>query len=104
LQKLVLYDFTTGHWQDLIKMTAGFPSWSHDGKCIYFSNPFLKEIPVYRICLSDRKLEHVADLSRAGHLALDRFGWWTGLAPGDSILTLRDTGIQEIYALDTKFP
>ena len=104
-QKLVLYDFTTGHWQDLIKIPAAFPSWSHDGKCIYFVDPFVNVLPVYRICLSDRKLEHIADLSRAGHLALSsRFGWWMGLAPDDSILAVRDTGIEEIYALDVKFP
>jgi Tol biopolymer transport system component/DNA-binding winged helix-turn-helix (wHTH) protein len=99
-QKQVLYDFSRKKWEDLVKMRGGYQNWSHDGKCIYFVDAFQKEIPVYRVCLSDRKLEHVADLSLAGDLA----PWWTGLAPDDSILTTRDTGIEEIYALDTKFP
>ena len=60
--------------------------------------------PVYRFCLDDRKLEHIVDLSQAGTLAEGPFGWWTGIAPDDSILATRDIGIQEIYALDTKFP
>jgi hypothetical protein len=28
------------------------------------------------------------------------FGYWLGMAPDDSPLLLRDTGTQEIYALD----
>jgi hypothetical protein len=31
-------------------------------------------------------------------------GWWLGLAPDDSPLLLRDTGTQEIYALDWEAP
>ena len=30
--------------------------------------------------------------------------FWTGLAPDDSPLCLRDTSIWEIYALDVKLP
>jgi hypothetical protein len=85
-------------------MRSGYPNWSHDGKCVYFNNPFDKTLPVYRICLNNRKLEHIVDLSQAGNLAQGRFGWWTGLGPDDSILGTRDIGIEEIYALDTKFP
>ena len=32
------------------------------------------------------------------------YGPWTGLAPDDSTLTLRDIGSQEIYALDWEEP
>jgi hypothetical protein len=37
---------------------------------------------------------------------VEAFGsWeWTGLAPDGSILALRDTSTQEIYALDVKWP
>jgi Tol biopolymer transport system component len=103
-QKLVLYDFSQRKWEDLVTKPASYPNWSHDGKCVYFNNPYDRALPVYRICLSDRKLQHVVDLSAAGRLAEGRFGWWTGLAPDDSILATRDIGIEEIYALHTKFP
>ena len=63
-----------------------------------------KELPVYRICLADRKLQHVTDLSKVGYLAYGPFGWWTGLGPDDSILALRDISLQELYALEMKFP
>jgi Tol biopolymer transport system component len=102
--KLELYDFTQAKWEDFVNMRSGYPNWSHDGKCVYFNNPFDKTLPVYRICLNNRKLEHIVDLSQAGNLAQGRFGWWTGLGPDDSILGTRDIGIEEIYALDTKFP
>jgi hypothetical protein len=44
----------------------------------------------------------VADLKtfrQAGY-----FGYWLGMAPDDSPLLLRDTGTQEIYALDWQAP
>jgi Tol biopolymer transport system component len=102
--KLELYDFAERKWQELIKVQAEYPSWTRDGKCIYFADTSSATQPVYRVCLDDRKVEHIVDLSQAGTLAEGPFGWWTGIAPDDSILATRDIGIQEIYALDVKFP
>jgi len=61
-----------------------------------------KDPAVLRVRISDRKLEQVLDLknSRMGGY----FGYWLGLAPDDSPLLLRDTGSQEIYALDLEMP
>ena len=103
-QKLMLYDVVKEKWEDLVKMPSAFPSWSHDGKCVYFNDLLDKKLPLYRICLSNRKLEHIVDMSQAGTLAEGRLGWWSGLAPDDSILAARDNSIEEIYALDTRFP
>lgn len=107
-QKLMIYDFTTAKWQVLANVEADYPRarahWSRDGKCVYFNNAQAKNLPVYRVCLDNRKPEHIVDLSQAGTLAYGRFGWWTGLGPDDSILAARDIGSQEIYALDVKFP
>ena len=103
-QKLKLYDFTTKQWQDLVTMMSSYPNWSHDGKCVYFNNPYEKALASYRVCLADRKLEHIVDLSQAGNLVQGRFGWWSGLGPDDSILGTRDISLEEIYALETKFP
>ena len=103
-KKLLVYDFTTQQWQDLATMQNGYPAWTHDGACVIFVNPFAKELPVYRTCLAGRKLEHVTDLTLAGSLAQGHFGWWTGVAPDDSVLALRDISTEEIYALDVKWP
>ena len=75
------------------------PRWEY----IYFINPYIAEPAVYRVRISDRKLELVTSLSR------QRLGWsiagkWTGLAGDDSPLVLRDTGSEEIYALDWQAP
>jgi hypothetical protein len=103
-KKLVLYNFTTDNWEDLVTQQWGFPSWTQDAKCVYFLNADDALLPVYKICLADRKLLHVTDLTRAGDLVAGRFGYWTGLGPDDSILALRDISLQELYALETKFP
>jgi hypothetical protein len=102
-QKLVLYDFNSQKWEDLGTIPPSYPNWSHDGKCVYFNNPFVKDLPVYRVCLDNRKPELVVNLANFGRLAQGRFGWWTGLGPDDSILAIRDISIEEIYALDLNF-
>ena len=101
--KLMLFDFSTHKWAELVSSPADYPNWSHDGRYIYFINPYIAEPAVYRVRISDRKLELVTSLSR------QRLGWsiagkWTGLAGDDSPLVLRDTGSEEIYALDWEAP
>jgi hypothetical protein len=97
----VLYDFETQHWSELAKAKAGYPSWSKDGQYVYFLHA--PNTPaVLRVQISDRKLEQVVDLKSfrmAGYL-----DFWLGLAIDDSPLLLRDTGTQEIYALDWETP
>jgi Tol biopolymer transport system component/DNA-binding winged helix-turn-helix (wHTH) protein len=102
-RKLVLFDFTTRKWEELVSSPAAYPNWSRDGNYIYFINPYIGEPPVYRVRISDRKIELVTTLSR------QRLGWtiagkWTGLAADDSPLVLRNTGSEEIYALDWQAP
>jgi Tol biopolymer transport system component len=101
---LRLYDFTTGKWEDFLNGVSSYPEWTRDSKCIYYANSFEKNLPVYRSCLGDRKSVLIANLTSAGKLALGRFGTWTGLAPDDSILGIRDISEEEIYALETKLP
>jgi Tol biopolymer transport system component len=103
--KLMLFDFSTRKWAELVSSPgpADYPNWSHDGSYIFFINPYIAEPAVYRVRISDRKLELVTNLSR------QRLGWsiagkWTGLAGDDSPLVLRDTGSEEIYALDWEAP
>lgn len=102
--RIVLYDFATQKWQDLVTSRNGYPNWTADSKCVIFSNPFAKELPVYRVCLADKKMQHITDLTAAGYLAQGHFGWWTGIAPDGSILALRDISSEELYALDVKLP
>ncbi|MGB6110043.1 MAG: hypothetical protein WBG35_02910, partial [Acidobacteriaceae bacterium] len=63
-----------------------------------------QEEPLYRICLSDRKPQLLVNLAEGGQLVSATFNLWTGVTPDGSILGIRDISIEEVYALDTKFP
>jgi Tol biopolymer transport system component len=102
-QKLVGFDFKTRVWADWAKMLEGYRNWSRDGKYLYFDGYVGGEAAFYRLRISDRKLERVGSLKDLGRLA-GTFGPWTGLAPDDSPLALRDVGTQEIYGLDWEAP
>jgi Tol biopolymer transport system component len=98
---VVLFDFQTQKWSELLKGSSAFPNWSRDGRYVYFlhspDNP-----AVLRIEVSDRKVERVADLKSLPITGY--YGIWLGLAPDDSPLLLRDAGSQDIYALDWETP
>jgi Tol biopolymer transport system component len=105
LLKLLLFDLTTQTWSELDSgHMHGYPVWSRDAKYLYFSSPLEKGIPFYRLRVADRKLERVANANLPRGVAWGFFGAWTGLAPDDSPLLLRDTSMQEIYALDVLWP
>jgi hypothetical protein len=96
-QKLVLFDFETGAWSDLVNMPVAFPNWSRDGQSVYFLR-FPEHPAVLRIRISDRKLEQVADLKNFEPTGF--WGTWLGLDPGDVPLMLRDAGTQDVYSLN----
>jgi Tol biopolymer transport system component len=102
-----LYDFSLHTWRRLDHekpFTATCPAWSPDSKCVYFNSNSTLQNPEYRICLADRKLEHIADMGAGGGLAIGFFRRSVGVAPDGSILATRDISTQEIYALDVKLP
>jgi len=102
-EKIVLFDFATHQWTDLVSMPVGYHTWSHNGQYLYFDSTFKNDPAFYRLRISDHKLERVASLK-----GLRRFhgelGSWAGLGPDDSLLLTRDTSSQEIYALDWQAP
>jgi Tol biopolymer transport system component len=103
-QKLMLFDRATARWSELATMTTiGYPSWSHDGQYLYFDTILSDDPAFFRIRILDRKLERLVSLK-----GVQRFwgelGEWTGLAPDDSLLLVRDTSNQEVYALDWQAP
>ncbi|MGB7589909.1 MAG: protein kinase [Terriglobia bacterium] len=103
--KLVLFDFTTQKWTELAKAKGflGYPNWSRDGRYVYFLGILDKEEGYFRVQISDRKLEQVLSL-KGFQAAVGPFGNWSGLAPDESPLFVRDASIQEIYALDWEAP
>ena len=97
-ETLQVFDLVTRKWTELGRITVGFSSWSRDSKYVYFDSP--EGGPgFYRVRVADHKLERLFSLKNV-RLA----DGWTGLAPDDSPLLLRDAGSQEIYALDWEAP
>jgi hypothetical protein len=100
-RSLMLFDFASQTWEEIEKIRLGFPNWSKSGDYVYFLG-FEDQPSVMRVRIRDRKVERVADLKN--------FRWtgfytvWLGIAPDDSPILLRDTGIQEVYALDWQVP
>jgi len=95
--KLVLFDFATQKWDDLARISSSFPNWSKNSDYVYFLHA--EDQPsVMRVHIADKRIERVADL---GNLRITGYFYgWLGLAPDDSPLLLRDTGSQDVYALD----
>ena len=94
---LMLFDFQTQKWQELARVTMGFPNWSKNSDYVYFLHEE-NQPSVMRVHLTDHKVERVADLKNFRQAGF--FNVWLGMAPDDSPLLLRDTGTQEVYALD----
>lgn len=106
--KLMLFDFSTQKWVEAFGSEMGYPSWSHDGKYIYFQSWHdpIKRIGerIVRLRLSDRKVENVVDIKDMGRLPTGTIVDWLGLAPDDSPLLARDISTSEIFALDVEWP
>jgi dipeptidyl aminopeptidase/acylaminoacyl peptidase len=101
LLNLVLFDMQTQKWSQLAKVRAAFVNWSSDGKYVYFMR-WLVDPAVMRVRISDRKVEQISDLTNLPTTGFH--GPWLGLGPDDSLLLLKDTGTQDIYALDWEAP
>jgi Tol biopolymer transport system component len=102
-QKLLLYDFGSRTWSELLKMNVGCTNWSQDSKYIYFDTGLSEDPAFYRVRVADKKLERLADLKGFRRVV---FGWlpWSGVTPDGAPLLLRDISSQEVYALDFETP
>jgi serine/threonine protein kinase len=101
--KLMLFDFTTQKWSELANLFAAYPTWSRDGRYLYFDGILDNQESYFRVQASDGKLERIFSL-KGFQAAGGAFGNWSGLAPDESPLVVRDASIQEIYALDWDRP
>jgi DNA-binding winged helix-turn-helix (wHTH) protein/WD40 repeat protein len=107
--KLMLFDVSTQKWKEAVGFQVGYPTWSHDGKYIYFQYSRKEhdqgvQESIARLRLSDGKIENVVDVKELGRVIAGTFVDWFGLASDDSPLFARDISTQEIYALDTEWP
>jgi hypothetical protein len=103
----MLFDSATQKWTEAFGFEMGYPSWSRDGKYIYFFQDSYKQDVrehIVRFRLSDRKIEDIGDLKNVGRRTTGTITAWFGLAPDDSPLFARDISTQEVYALEMDWP
>ena len=98
-RNLWLYSVAQKQWRPLPAL-GGSEAWSHDSKFVYALD--LRRI--VRVNITTNKRENVIDL---GGIRFTSFGLgagsWFSLTPDDSIMILRDTGSEEIYALQLEY-
>ncbi len=110
---LELFEWKTQKWTEITQsslITNNCPTcviplnWSHDGRYVYFNSAAEGEPAIYRLQIKNHRVERVASLANIKRPNTASFGAWTGLAPDDSPLALRDISSYEIYALDWQLP
>jgi len=97
--KLMLFDFATQKWVELVKTDIGAVNWTRDGKYLYFDSGSGLDPAISRLRLADRKMERVTGLKDFRRVEFS-FYPWSGLTPDGAPLLLRDVGTEEVYALD----
>jgi Tol biopolymer transport system component len=101
-QALMVFDWSRQTWAELAKGEVNWANWSRDGRHVYFERHG-KEHALLRVRVDDHTVEEVASLEHIKRAGLNG-GFWFGITPDNSPLVLRDTGTQEIYALDWQEP
>jgi len=110
-QKLMLFDFRAQKWSELVSGSlVVWPEWSADSKYVFYiadppgSSDIDSLVWYSRVDINSQKVERVANLEQTRGLHAGRFGTYYGVTPDGSPLFLRNTGFQEIYALDVEWP
>jgi Tol biopolymer transport system component/predicted Ser/Thr protein kinase len=93
---LMLFDYKTQKWSTLATGILAYPTWSHDGRFVYFLSIGGRR-GVDRVAIPGGKVETVADLSATPITGV--FGIWFGLTPDDVPLVLRNASTQQIVSL-----
>jgi Tol biopolymer transport system component len=99
---LMLFDSRSPKWVELAKSDVGTLQWSADGRYVYFQR-LGSQTALLRVRLSDGHVEEIVSLQNVKRTGFNS-GIWIGLTPDGSPLLLRDTGTEELYALDWKAP
>jgi len=94
--RLSVFDIAAQRWKVIYQGSVAFPSWSHDGRFIYWLN-YLNNLDVLRIPAAGGTPQVVTDVKTLHFTGTS--GLWMGLDPEDAPMFLRDTGGDDIYAL-----
>ena len=97
-QSLMLFDIAKQKWTEVFQeRNVSFPDWSKDGAYLYFLS-WPEKPAIMRVRISDLKIERMADLK--DFRPTGYWDDWMGLDTNDAPLLLRDTGLQDAYAME----
>ena len=101
---LAMFDLASQKWSSLA--TGDINNWasSLDGRYVYFERTEGSSRKAWRVRISDRVVEPLVDLGAIRRVEQYGPGTWLGVTSDGSVLVTRDTGTQEIYALDVIWP
>jgi Tol biopolymer transport system component len=101
--RLAVFDLERGTWTNLVNSSTDNPTWSRDGKWIYFYAFGQEGRHIYRVRVADRKVERVAsfqDVRRADVLDYA----FLGLSPDEQPIVRARVSTADIYALEWDTP
>lgn len=96
-QQLKLFDVETATWRPTSATHVNDPTWSRDGRAIYFDTEGVRHA-IQRLRVEEDVVNELTDLNE--YITVS----WCGLTPDDSPLMLRNLGTLELYALDLRVP
>ena len=103
--RLLIFDFETQKWTELMKGSIGWPEWSNDSRYVFvldFSGGGLL-YGLLKIHLSNHRVEQAFDLKNVSTTGYD-VGSWFSLTPDNSAMLLRNIGTWDVYSLDWEAP
>lgn len=96
---LFLYDRAQQRWIMLTTHGAGDPTWSHDGRYLYFQDFLETGKPIYRIAVPTGQPEPVATIENLRPIAATDYRL-IGMAPGDLPVVTARTSTVNLYRVD----
>jgi len=104
-KKLMLLEVAKGQWSELASGRAiEYPNWTQDGRFVYFETAGDDGRELFRVNVTTRRPERVLSLKGIPRPVLPLGAQWSGLAPDNSPLIMRDVGNREIHALHMQWP
>jgi len=98
-QALLLFDRTQQRWTTITTHGVGDPTWSHDGRFLYFQDFLEPGKPIYRIAIPSGQPEQVATMGNLSPIPAIDYRL-IGLAPGDLPLVSVRTSAVDLYSVD----
>ncbi len=98
-RSLLLFDRSAEKWTTLTRHGVGDPTWSHDGRFVYFQDFLEDGKPIYRIAVPSGQLEQIATIENLRPVAATDYRL-IGLAPGDLPVVTARTPVVNLYEVD----